>query len=128
MALSYPVNQLNEVFPILFSIIILITLSFLSSSCSSSSDNIGELKFNPSLKHKITEAEQNNPEELIPVLIKSSEELTPEMKENIEKTGLTIESIIGQIFTAKGTAKQIKETASLSYILELELSQTRELK
>ena len=85
------------------------------------------MKFNPALKQTIFDAEQNNPQQVIPVLIKSQKELTSEMKSEVEKTGLIVESVIGEIISANGTAKQIREAAGLTYILTLELSQKRKI-
>jgi hypothetical protein len=112
-------------FPGLFFICLIIPAI---NSCSSSAVDSVESKFNPALKQKIVQAEKNNSEELIDVFIKTDTELDSVKKTELEKTGIRIGSIEGQIVTAAGNYKQIIAAAKLEFVNRIELSQTIEIK
>jgi hypothetical protein len=96
-------------------------------SCSSSNKIAGN-KFDPFLKQKVSDLIKNDDESKITVLGKSKNEISDEMKKKIELTGVSIQTVAGEIFTAVGTAKEIINLAELDFIVIIELSQNREPK
>jgi hypothetical protein len=105
---------------------VLITSIVLFSGCSTSMES-EEMKFDPALKEKIRTTEQNNPDEVIRVLIKTDKDLNGEMRTNLESYGIEIETSAGDIITAAGTSGQLKNAARLPFITKIELSQIRKL-
>jgi hypothetical protein len=115
---------------------ILSTLSFLflvfgfplmNINCSGSEEFIPE-KMDSPLQQKIRSLEAENSNVTIQFTGKTSGEITPEMKNELESTGATIESTIHNIFTAKGTTSAIKKISLNEYVVYLELARTLDIK
>jgi PBP1b-binding outer membrane lipoprotein LpoB len=92
------------------------------SGCSSSMNNTEESKYGASLKHKVLSAP---PDEVIGILMQADKNISERMREEIEQTGIRVQSVVNEIATAAGIAEQIKESAALPFIIKLELSEKR---
>ncbi len=82
-------------------------------------------KVDPALRQKINYAEKENPSEQIEFLGRCTNNIDDKIKKNIEGKGINIQTVAGDIFTASGTAAQIKSLAGMDIIKNLELSVTR---
>lgn len=49
-------------------------------------------------------------------------DITPELRRDLEKTGIRIKTVTGSLFTARGNYRQILKLAGLDRILRLEAS------
>lgn len=102
---------------------LLFVLMFFLACASSRSDK--PEKFDAPLRLKVETAEKSASEEPIQVLGKCSQPLTEEMRSQLEASGATIHTVTGDIFTATGTARQIRELAKHDYVIQLALSVER---
>jgi hypothetical protein len=110
------------------SIIILVTaIPILIVGCSSSSEYKPE-KMDTPLQQKIRELDNGNTYTIIQFAGKTSMPINDEMTTKLKSTGLTIESIIGDIFTASGTTESIKKVTMYDFVVYLELAQKLDIK
>lgn len=105
-------------------LIVSVTLIF---SCSSS-QKLSSDKFDTPLRQKLVQAEESGSEEPVQVIGKCTKPVNREMRESLTTTGITVNSVIGDIFTASGSAKQIREAAKLKFVSQLQLSVERQPK
>lgn len=111
-----------------FCIIILVAaIPILIVSCSSSSEYKPE-KMDTPLQQKIRELDKDNTNTIIQFTGKTSMPINDEMKTKLKSTGITIESIIGDIFTASGTTESIKKVTMYDFVVYLELAQKLDIK
>lgn len=96
-------------------------------SCSSS-QKLSSEKFDTPLRQKLVQVQESGSEELIQVIGKCAEPINDEMRESLAAIGITVNSVIGNIFTASGSAKQIREAAKLKFVSQLQLSVERQPK
>ncbi len=101
--------------------------ALLFASCCSQDNMIYEKKMDTPLKQKISEVTKEGSDEKIQIIGKCSQAITDEMKVSLEETGMTIESIVGDIFTAMGTKDQIIKISRIDYVSQLNLSITSKL-
>ncbi|MCZ7601909.1 MAG: hypothetical protein C4543_08360 [Ignavibacteriales bacterium] len=80
-------------------------------------------KLDPNLLMELSDENSQNDDGLIQFLGKCRTEITAEMRTELEETGVSVESVIKDIFTATGTRKQIIELAKLESVIRLEKSQ-----
>lgn len=107
--------------------IFLIVSVMLLFSCSSS-QKLSSDKFDAPLRQKLVQVEESNSEELVQVIGKCVEPINQEMRESLAAAGITVNSVIGDIFTASGSAKQIRKAAKLKFVSQLQLSGERQPK
>lgn len=105
-------------------LVILLT-SLVIMSCSST-QYVFE-KMDAPLVQKINELEKLNSNKLITFLGKTNRNIDEEMKTELTKTGIVIETVTGDIFTAKGDRLQISEVSQKDWVEKLELSVYRPL-
>lgn len=110
------------------SIIILVTaIPILIVGCSSSSEYKPE-KMDTPLQQKIRELDKDNTNTIIQFTGKTSLPINDEMKTKLKSTGLSVESIINDIFTASGTTESIKKVTMYDFVVYLELAQKLDIK
>ncbi|MCK6621109.1 MAG: hypothetical protein HUU32_11975 [Calditrichaceae bacterium] len=102
---------------------LLFVLMFFLACASSRSDK--SEKLDAPLRLKVETAEKSASEEPIQVLGKCSQPISEEMRSQLEASGATIHTVTGDIFTATGTARQIRELARHDYVIQLALSVER---
>lgn len=90
--------------------------------CSTMNDDY-QNKLDPSLRMELSDEDTKNSQENIQFLGKCKTDITDDMKAKLEKTGVSVESVIKDIFTASGTREQIVELAKLESVIHLEKSQ-----
>jgi hypothetical protein len=111
-----------SLFPVFFVSAILIF-----SGCSSSNDFMPE-KMDTALNQKIQKNEKDDPDQVIQFLGKCSSSITPEIKDELQSSGISLESIVQNIFTATGTAAEIKKVSLFQFVTSLELVRHMDLK
>ncbi|MHC1737257.1 MAG: hypothetical protein AB9882_04540 [Ignavibacteriaceae bacterium] len=84
-------------------------------------------KMDSPLIMKINELEKINSNVVISFLGKTNMNIDDGMKLELENTGIVIETVVGDIFTAKGDRLQIAELSRKDCIEKLELSVYRPL-
>lgn len=99
----------------------ILIFSVLFLSCSSTRQ-IENKKFDAPLKQKLSEIEKNNSDEIVKVFVKCSRTINQEMRFSLEKTGVAVESVMGDIFTGSGTAQQIRRLGALEIVNQVNLS------
>ena len=96
-------------------------------NCSGSEEFMPE-KMDTPMQQKIRSLEEAQSGATIQFTGKTSDDITSEMKKELELTGITIESTIQNIFTAKGTTSSIKKLTLLENVIYLELARTLDIK
>ena len=97
---------------------ILILLLFSIVVGCSQSQSESENKMDSPLKQKLTALDSENQNESVKIFGKCSEEISEKMKMSLEENGLDVESTIGDIFTASGTADQIRTISNLKFVTQ----------
>ncbi|WKZ68785.1 MAG: hypothetical protein QY331_12570 [Melioribacteraceae bacterium] len=90
--------------------------------CSTMNDDY-QNKLDQSLRMELSDSGNKDSEQKIQFLGKCNTEITDKMRTELEETGVSVESVIKDIFTATGTRKQIIELAKLESVIRLEKSQ-----
>ncbi|MCO6473285.1 MAG: hypothetical protein PHW27_06705 [Melioribacteraceae bacterium] len=96
---------------------------FLIIGCSTMNDTY-QNKLDHNLNMELSDESNKDSEEIIRFVGKCKNEITADMRAEIEQIGVSIESVIKDIFTASGTRKQIIECAKIESVIRLEKSQT----
>ncbi len=107
--------------------IFLLMLSAFYLSLSGCNSGYDYSKFDSPLSEKFREIERSGKEEQIQFFINTSLPPNDEMKKQITNTGVTIETVIGNIITARGYRNQIGKLSQLDFVRRLELSVNRKL-
>jgi len=89
--------------------------------CSSSSEYMPD-KMDTPLQQRISQLENEDPNQIIQITGKTSTPINEEMKTRIISTGITTESIIQDIFTATGNVESIKQLTLLDFVVFLEIA------
>lgn len=108
-------------------LLFLFASTFFFPGCSSMTEYIPE-KIDSPLHQRILFLEKEEPEALIQFMGKTSSVLNDKMKSGLESTGITIETIVRDVFTASGNIKSIKKSTLLDFVVFLEMAQKLELK
>lgn len=106
--------------------ILLLGFPILNINCSGS-EYIPE-KMDTPLQQKIRIAEEENSNTILQFTGKTKEDMSSEMRKDLESKGITIASVVTNIFTASGTAVAIKEISNCEFIVYLELARTLDIK
>lgn len=107
-------------------VIILFGIPILIVSCSSS-EFIPE-KMDTPLQQKIRQLEKENPNEIVQFTGKTTIPISDEIKNQLQSTGITTESIVQDIFTASGNVESIKKLTLVDIVTYLELVKKLDLK
>lgn len=105
--------------------LIIFTMSIIG--CSGSNGYSPE-KMDTALKQKITSLEKTDPDTPVQFLGKCNTAVNAEMEEKLRSTGVSVESIVNDIFTATGTIEGIKKISGLDFVISLELAKRLEIK
>ena len=97
------------------------------TGCSSSAES-SPSKMDASLNQKILSVEKEDPTMLIQFTGKTNRGIDEQMKKELKSTGINIETVVGDIFTARGTSDSIKKTSLLDFIVYLELVKQLDIK
>lgn len=84
-------------------------------------------KLDTPLKQKLAEVEASDAAAQLRFLGKCAQPIDDAMREALSGAGITVNSVTGDIFTASGTAAQIKAAAKLDFVSQLQLSVERKL-
>lgn len=84
-------------------------------------------KMDAPLKQKLADVEGSDTAASILFLGKCARPLDDAMREALSQAGVTVNTVTGDIFTASGTAAQIKTAAALDFVTQLQLSVERKL-
>lgn len=110
----------------LFTVILIAVFSVLNLRCSSA-EYIPE-KLESSLHQQIRNYESDHSPTAIHFIGKINSDINENMKSQLEVTGITVESVIGDIFTASGSAESIKKTTLIDFVVFLELAKKMDMK
>jgi maltose-binding protein MalE len=118
---------INQLLPILFAFATLGGVLIFLSACSSSAE-YSSAKMDTSLNQKILSLEKEDPTILIQFTGKTNEVINDQMKKELHGTGINIETVVSDIFTANGTVSSIKKTSLLDFVVYLELVKKLDIK
>ncbi len=90
--------------------------------CSSTPKKTANGKFDSPLIQKISEVEKSENPGRISVFGKCSEGITGTMQQEMEATGVKINSVIGNIFTGDGTPEELRTLSGIEFIHQIHLS------
>jgi hypothetical protein len=94
---------------------------FFLAGCAHTQD-ISLAKLDPMLKQQVIEHKKSSSEELISFVGRSKTTIDSTLQNDIESTGIRINSILKNIFTGKGSYKSIIKLSAKDYIQSLEAS------
>ena len=114
MALIY------QIFPYLFAFATLAGVLIFLTACSSSA-KYNSTKMDTSLNQKILSLDKEDSDITIQFTGKTNAVINDQMKKELQETGINIETVVSDIFTANGTVSSIKKTSLLDYVVYLEL-------
>ena len=113
---------------LVFSLILsLLGITIMSIGCASSAEYIPE-KLETPLHQRILHLEKEEPNSLVQFAGKTNSVISDEMKKKLESAGLSVETIIRDIFTASGNAESIKKTTLLDFVVFLEIAKKLDIK
>lgn len=112
----------------------IVLLAACNSANKTSSDqpppNGGEVvmtKLDAPLTQKLADVEAGDAATPVRFLGKCTQPIDDAMRAALSQAGITLNSVTGDIFTASGTAAQIKAAAKLDFVTQLQLSVERKL-
>lgn len=103
--------------------ILIFTLLLMMACSSTRFDPSGKLDL--PLKKKLSEVEKSKSGELIQFLGKCDRPISGELRSALEESGVTIRSVVNEIFTASGNSEQIRRLAAYDQVIQLQLSVER---
>ncbi len=106
---------------------VLIAASFLLNTGCSSSKYIPE-KLEAALQQEINKYEKESSDASIQFKGKTNGSINNDMESKLRETGISVESVIGDIFTATGNVESIKKTTLLEFVVFLETAKQMDLK
>ena len=74
------------------------------------------------LRQKIAAVEKSDPGEVIKILGKCHHPINDDIRSQLAASGVTVGTVTGDIFTASGTASQIRRLAKMEEVAHLSLS------
>lgn len=93
-------------------------------SCNSASRQI-DAKLDAPLRKELSAREEGDRGEPIRVIGKCQRAIDAEIRRAVEKTGVSVETVTGDIFTASGSPEQVRTLAQLEIVTHLQLSVKR---
>ncbi len=85
-------------------------------------------KMDTSLNQKVSSLEKENPDTIIQFTGKTIESINDEMKTKLEETGIKIETVANDIFTATGNVESVKKVSLFDFVISLELVKKLDIK
>jgi len=105
---------------------LIIFLAVCLVSCSSTHNKPAKEKFDVPLLQKIEEVKKKGTNETIQIFGKCQGDIDDRKKIDIEKTGIKVESVVGNIFTGAGTINSLQEMAKLDFVDQIHLATINE--
>ena len=118
---------ISQLFPCLSTFASLAGVLILLTACASSA-KYNSSKMDTSLNQKILSLEKEDPNIIVQFTGKTNVVINDQIKKELQETGINIESVVGDIFTANGTVSSIKKTSLLDYVVYLELVKNLDIK
>ena len=118
---------ISQLFPYLFAFATSAGVLIFLTVCSSSA-KYNSTKMDTSLNQKILSLEKEDPNTIIQFTGKTNVVINNQTKKELQDTGINIETVIGDIFTANGTVSSIKKTSLLDFVVYLELAKKLDIK
>jgi maltose-binding protein MalE len=118
---------ISQLFPWLSTFASLAGVLILLTACASSA-KYNSSKMDTSLNQKILSLEKEDPNIIVQFTGKTNVVINDQIKKELQETGINIESVVGDIFTANGTVSSIKKTSLLDYVVYLELVKNLDIK
>lgn len=118
-----------QCYSVFIKLVVLISFggALLLNGCAASAE-YNSSKMDTSLNQKITQLEKENPDSIIQFTGKTSENISDQMKSEIEETGIKVETTAGDIFTANGDINSVKKVSMLDFVVYLELVKKLDIK
>ena len=116
---------ISNIIPVLIALLSL-GITILFASCASSAE-YDPSKMDSPLNERITYLEKENPDTVIQFTGKTNSGIDDQMKIELEQTGISVETIANDIFTANGNAESIKKASALPFVVSLELVKRLEI-
>lgn len=117
---------INQLITFLSAVLVLGGASIFLTACAASAEYSPE-KMDSPLNQKIRSLDENS-ETSIQFTGKTNDSINDQMKEELQDTGINIETVAGNIFTANGTISSIKKASLLDFVVYLELVKKLEIK
>ena len=118
---------ISQLFPYLFAFATLAGVLIFLTVCSSSA-KYNSTKMDTSLNQKILSLEKEDPNTVIQFTGKTNVVINDQTKKELQDTGINIETVVSDIFTANGTGNSIKKVSLLDFVLYLELVKKLDIK
>lgn len=118
---------INQLIIFLSAIVVLGGVSIFLTACAASSEYSPE-KMDSPLNQKIRSLDNENSETSIQFTGKTNGAINEQMKKELQDTGIIIETVAGDIFTANGTTSSIKKVSLLDFVVYLELVKKLDIK
>lgn len=118
---------ISQLFPWLSTFASLAGVLILLTACASSA-KYNSSKMDTSLNQKILSLEKEDPNIIVQFTGKTNVVINDQIKKELQETGINIETVVGDIFTANGTVSSIKKTSLLDYVVYLELVKNLDIK
>lgn len=125
--MKYLTTFISQLLPCLFAFATLGGVLILLTACSSSA-KYNSTKMDTSLNQKILSVEKENPDLIIQFTGKTNEVINDQMKKELQDTGINIETVVSDIFTANGKVSSIKKASLLDFVVYLELVKKLDIK
>lgn len=106
---------------IFYSMTVFVLLAWLG--CSSGSSTIMSKKFDAPLRLKLQELQKDNRKEALSVFGKCSQPINDSLRADLVKHVQELQSVTGDIFTARVASDRIMAVADLAFVTQLQLSQ-----
>ncbi len=103
---------------------ILLILSGLILGCGSEKATLMESKLDPSLRQKLTELQARSGAETLAIFGKCAKAIDTQMRKELSDAGATVETVTGDIFTARVPSEKIAKLSNVDFVKQLQLSQT----
>lgn len=121
------IPYINQVIVFFSAVILLGGASLFFGACAASAEYAPE-KMDSPLNQKIRTLDNENSEMPVQFTGKTLDVINEQMKDELQDTGIIIETIAGNIFTANGTTSSIKKVSLLDYVVYLELAKKLDIK
>ncbi len=118
---------INQLIIFLSAILVLGGASIFLTACAASAEYAPE-KMDSPLNQKIRSLDNENSETSIQFTGKTNGVINEQMKKELQDTGIIIETVAGDIFTASGTTSSIKKVSLLDFVVYLELVKKLDIK
>jgi hypothetical protein len=103
---------------------ILMILTGLIAGCGSEKATRMESKLDPSLRQKLSELQMRKSTDTLSIFGKCTQAIDAGMRGSLRDAGATVDTVTGDVFTARVSPETIAKVSQLDFILQLQLSHT----